>query len=149
MRGSKRASKEAGMSRNPLRGLRYLPWVPLLIVAAMTVVLVSILEILLVLAAAYVPLIAQSVNLLFTPPLGMLMVVAIAMGVGAIAVYILETVRRDVVISSGVLWALVGCLILAVFLRQVLPFPSLVSAAQPSIIGMMLGVFFKGRRYWR
>lgn len=137
------------MRRNPLQTLRYLPWLPLLTVAALTLVVTFVLEILLVLAVTVSPLANQALNLLFTPPLGMLMVVVIGLGVGAIAVWILETLRQDIVINAGILWALIACLMLLVALRQLIPGAALVAPNQPTLIGVVLGVFFRGRRYWR
>ena len=137
------------MRRNPLQTLRYLPWLPLLTVAALTLVATFVLEILLGLAITVSPLANQALNLLFTPPLGMLMVVVIGLGVGAIAVWILETLRQDIVINAGILWALIACLMLLVVLRQLIPGAALVAPNQPTLIGVVLGVFFRGRRYWR
>lgn len=137
------------MRRNPLQTLRYLPWLPLLTVAALTLIATFVLEILLVLAISFSPLANQALNLLFAPPLGLLMVMAIGLGAGAIAVWILETLRQDVVINAGVLWALVACLMLLVALRQLIPGAALVNPDQPTLIGIVLGVFFRGRRHWR
>lgn len=134
--------------RNPLQRLRYLPWVPLLLIAAMALVIVFGVEMLLDILVQ-VSDFEQVLQLLFTPPLGLLMVVAIGAGVGAIAVWLLETIRPEIIINSGVLWALVGCLILVTFVRQLLPLPSLVTLDQSTLMGIIVGVFFTGRRYWR
>lgn len=134
--------------RNPLQRLRYLPWVPLLLIAAMTLVIVFGVEMLLDILVK-VSDFEQVLQLLFTPPLGLLMIVAIGVGVGAIAVWLLETIRPEIIINSGVLWALVGCLILVTFVRQLLPLPSLVTLDQATLMGMIVGVFLTGRRYWR
>lgn len=142
--------------RNPLQRLRLLPWVPLLLIAAMTLVIIFGIEMaldILVQISAF----GLVLNLLFTPPLGLLMVVAVGFGTGALAVWLLETIRPDVLINGGVLWALVGCLILLTFLREIplayiqtlLPFVSLVTPAESTLMGMIVGVFMTGRRYWR
>jgi len=134
--------------RNPLERLRLLPWVPLLLVATMTMVILFGIEMtldILVQVAGF----GQVLALLFTPPLGLLMVIAIGAGTGALSVWLLETIRPDVVINSGVLWALVGCLLLVSLIRQWLPLPSLVSLDEATLMGMLLGVFLTGRRYWR
>jgi len=142
--------------RNPFQRLRSLPWVPLLLVAAMTLVILFGIEMALDILVQ-MPVFARVLQLLFTPPLGLLMMVAVGLGTGALSVWLLETIRPDVFINSGVLWALVGCLILLTFVRQILlayiqtflPFVPLISTDQISLMGMLVGVFLGGRRYWR
>lgn len=132
---------------NPLQRLRYLPWGPLLWISALTMVIVFGIEMLLGILIQ-VSDFERVLTLLFTPPLGMVMVVAIGAGVGAIAVWLLETVRPDVVINSGVLWALVGCLLLMILVRTLIPLTALVALNQSTLMGVVVGVFFAGRRYW-
>ncbi|MBD1909544.1 MULTISPECIES: peptide chain release factor 1 [unclassified Leptolyngbya] len=134
--------------RNPFQRLRSLPWVPLLLIAAMTLVIIFGIEMLLGILIQ-VSNFEQVLQLLFTPPLGLLMIVAIGVGVGAIAVWLLETLRPEIIINSGVLWALIGCLILVTFIRQLLPGFSLVTLDESTLMGMIVGVFLTGRRYWR
>jgi hypothetical protein len=135
---------------NPLRRLGQLPWVRLFLIALLTMFWASVIELILRFSMAYVALIRQTLDLLFTPPLNVLISLAIALGVGALAVMFLEIVYPQLIINSSVLWALLLCLFLVVLLRSILPFPSLLLAPSSlMLVGNMLGVFLKGRIYWR
>ncbi|MGG6297848.1 hypothetical protein ACQ4M4_25935 [Leptolyngbya sp. AN02str] len=134
---------------NPLDRLKRLPWLPLLQIAGLAVLATGILEIGLWVAIAASPVVRQAIQLLFAPPLGMLMVVAIGAGLGAIAVLLLERVRRDIYITVGVLWALVGCILVMLLIRQLFPVVALPLTDSASLMGVILGVFFTARRYWR
>lgn len=135
---------------NPLQRLGQLPWLPLFWVALLTLFWASVLELLLVLGAQQVGLIANAVTMLFTPPLATIMMLAIAIGIGALAVVFLEIIYPQILITAGVLWALVLCVLLATLLRSVLPIStSLLSPAYPMLIGNILGIFLKGKPYWK
>lgn len=147
---------------NPLQRLKQLPWLPLFWVSLLTLFWASILQLLLLIGTSQFALIANTITILFTPPLTVIMLLAIAMGIGALAVVFLEIVYPQVFVTAGVLWALVLCLLIATLIRSVLPVPSnlLVSAdtllisqlLNPSymmLVGNMLGVFLKGKPYWR
>jgi hypothetical protein len=127
--------------------LRQLPWRSLVIAAGLAIVVLAVFEVLLV-AASQSSAIAPLLGLLFRPPLGLITLVAIAMGVGALAVVALERLDRFA-INTGSLWALVLCLASVLLLKTLLPAPSLLSFGQFEIVGMMVGVFWRGRPYWR
>lgn len=135
--------------RDPWQQFKQLPWIPLLQIAALAVFVMTAVEMVLLLGAQYVPLIGQAVGLLFAPPLGILMAIAMSAALGAIAVWSLEIVRRDIYITTGVLWALVPCLLLMLLLKSLSGFPAIVSTDQGSLIGMALGIFWKGKAHWR
>jgi CHASE2 domain-containing sensor protein len=78
------------------------------------------------------------------------MTIATAIGVGALAVYLLERFYQQVIINTASLWALVLCLALFLFLKSLVPLmPILVNFEQIQLIGIILGIFWKGRPYWR
>jgi hypothetical protein len=136
--------------RNPLQRLKYLPWLPLAQVASLTVFLSIVFEILLRVGYVQSTLVQRSLNILLAPPLGLLLVLAISAGMGAIAVWMLEVLYPRVIINSGVLWALIFCLLVCVALKTLFPVPTfLISLDQVLLIGLLLGVFGRGRRYWR
>jgi hypothetical protein len=82
--------------------------------------------------------------------LGLLITFGTAIGVGVIAVYILERFYKQVIINSAILWALVLCLALLFLLKSLIPLtPILIRLDQTQLIGIILGVFWKGRPYWR
>lgn len=135
--------------RSLLQRLKYLPWRSLILTAILTVLAVALLELLLLTMVQHLPTVLPLLILLFNPPLGLLVTLGAALGVGALAVLILER-QFQPVITAGGLWALVFCLAIAVLLRQLLPAPTLLlSFSSPQLIVMLLGVFWKGRPYWR
>lgn len=118
--------------------------------AALAVVLVFVGEVVLLQAAQHLSLVRDSLILLLAPPLGLLVVIGMGFCAGALGVWLLETLRKDIIINSGVLWALVGCLVLQFFVRQSLTFlPALIQLNQSTLVGIVLGVFSQGKRYWR
>jgi len=136
--------------RNPLQRLKYLPWLPLSLTAFATALITFVVETILRIGIEYSPVIQRAFVVLFSPPLGLFTVFALSFGIGALAVYWLEKVYPQVVINTGVLWALVLCVIVAFFLKSLLPLPvNLITPGQFVIVGMLVGVFWKGRPYWR
>ncbi|MCU0570166.1 MAG: hypothetical protein MUF49_26780 [Oculatellaceae cyanobacterium Prado106] len=133
-----------------MRRFKYLPWQPLLIVAALTVSAVTVVDLALIYWAMRSP-IANAVLAPFGSPLGVVLSVAIAAGVGTFAVYLLETLFPKLAINIGVLWTLILCLMIFLVIQSFLPFSTiLVGANEISLIGIILGVFLLGgKRYWR
>jgi hypothetical protein len=74
---------------------------------------------------------------------------AAAVGVGALAVYLLKRFYPQVLINTASLWALIPCLLLFLFIKSLLPIPGLVNLTYPQLLGIIVGVFWKGRPYWR
>lgn len=136
---------------DPLRRLKQLPWLPLCLTALLTIFWASVLDVLMWAGAIYVSLIGTARIILFTPPLNVIMELAIAMGLGALAVIFLEIVYPNIIINAGVLWALLLCLALAMLLKGLLPLPSVLPPVDgyTIFIGSMLGIFLKGKSYWR
>jgi hypothetical protein len=134
---------------NPLRRLKQLPWLPLFLTALLTLFWATVIELLLRFGYENVPLIQQTLEMLFTPPLSIIMGFAIAVGLGALAVTFLEIIYPQLFISAGVLWALLLCLFLLLFLRNLVVPAILLEASYSMLIGSMLGIFLKGKPYWR
>lgn len=137
--------------RDSLRRLKFLPWRSLLQVSALTTLIVAVLEFLLTLGYTRTSVIRQALSILYAPPLGILVTFATAIGVGAMAVYLLERFYRQVIINTASLWALVLCLAVFLVLKsllRILP-PVLVDLSEIQLIGIVLGVFWKSRPYWR
>ncbi|NEP28299.1 MAG: peptide chain release factor 1, partial [Moorea sp. SIO3I6] len=75
---------------------------------------------------------------------------AAAIGVGVLGVYICERWQSQVFLKTSSLWALVLCLMVGLLLKSQLPIPfGLVGFSMNAVIGVILGVFWKGRPYWR
>ena len=129
--------------RNPLNRLKQFPWLALAQAAALASALDTLLAIALVVESPLQRILAVLLNSV----LGLLLVVAIAIGTGAIAVYSMEWLHRHILLNAGVLWALVLCVMLSLWLKALL-LPTLLSG-ESALIGVVLGVFWAGRRYWR
>ncbi|MCL1472262.1 peptide chain release factor 1 [Argonema antarcticum] len=135
---------------DPLRSLKYLPWLSLFQVSAFTTLIVAILEFLLNLGLRYSSLIRATLSSLYAPPLGVLMIFLVAASVGILAVCLLERFYPQVRINGNVLWALVPCLALVLSLKLLLPLPVvLVNLQGTQLMGLPLGIFWQGQRYWR
>lgn len=139
---------------DPLRPLKYLPWSELLQVALVTIGFAALFDWALI-QAANMPAIRSILEKLLSPPLGSLIDLAAAVGLGALAVALIERwYRRKIMITNSTLWALVPCLALWLWLRSLLPgtlFPQLLTPilGVDSLICIILGVFWKGKPYWR
>lgn len=131
--------------------LKYIPWRSLLQVSGLTIAIALAVEILIVLVSAQSTAIRRSLVALYRPPLGILVSLAIAFGIGVLAVYLLERFfYRQVVINTASLWALVPCLALFLLVKSLLPLPiTLISLGYAQIVGIVVGIFWKGRPYWR
>ena len=141
---------------NPLRQLKYLPWTSLVIITGVTFASIIALEFLLWLTFNQLDEGMQStiINVLavtlYSPLVSLFTSSAIGVGVGALAVFLLETIKKQVFINAGVLWALILCLIVGLIIRSYIPIPAfLTNINQLQLVGMILGVFWQGKRYWR
>jgi hypothetical protein len=134
---------------NPLKHLKYLPWTSLLPVAGLTTQLVAAVEVWLGYGVTQSSALRNALTLLYAPPLGTLVLFALGMGMGAIAVYGCELWNRSM-LNTGSLWALAFCLLLGLFIKSLLPIPGLlVDLSQLSFIALVVGIFWKGRPYIR
>jgi uncharacterized membrane protein len=81
--------------------------------------------------------------------MGILVDFAFVVGIGALAVYLLEKFYR-LSVNTAVLWALVLCLAVCLVVKSLLPIPDvLVKFNEIQLMGIAIGVFWKGRPYWR
>ncbi len=94
---------------------------------------------------------SQVLATLYTPPWRTITDLAVSAGVGAIAVYFLETLFPRTAINTNVLWTLILCLMVVLIVKSFLPLPEgLIAPSQISLLGIVLGVFLLGgKRYWR
>jgi len=135
---------------DPLRSFKAQPWKQLFIIAFITIIFVSSIDSILMLFIANSASFQKTLYAILSPPAGMLLPLAIAGGIGVLAVYICERFQPQLFLNAGSLWALVLCLIIALGVTGLLPLPSfLVDFSYPAVLGMMVGVFWKGRNYWR
>lgn len=136
--------------RDILRRLKYLPWRSLLQVSALTNLIVLVLDFLIWREYQRSPIVRQALITLYTPPLVIITTLAVAVGVGALAVYLLERFYPQVRLEANTLWALVPCLALMIFIKSLLPIPSiLLSFNEIQVMAIIIGIFWKSQRYWR
>lgn len=131
-----------------LRRLKILPWREMLQIAALVNLTVLVIELFLVWGTK-IPAISNALRLLYSSSLGILVPVVIAVGMGALAVYLLEYWQQQFLLNQTNLWLLVFCLFLGLFLKSLLLPPLFVSVSQATLIGIAVGIFWKGRPYWR
>ncbi|MBD0310668.1 MAG: peptide chain release factor 1 [Microcoleus sp. T1-bin1] len=135
---------------NFLRRLKLLPWREMLQISALVNCIVVGLELFLVWGSIQSEVFWKIFKLLFGSPLGILIPFAIAVGMGALAVYFLEYWQQQFLLNRTTLWVLVLCVFLGLVLKSFLPIPPLLaSLSQDALIGVTVGVFWKGRPYWR
>ncbi|NEP04357.1 MULTISPECIES: peptide chain release factor 1 [Okeania] len=131
--------------------LKSLPWQELFLVSFIAILAVVATEVLLILSFTYFVVILKPLSMLFSSPIfGVLIPVGAAVGMGALAVYLLEFWQKQWLLNNSSLWALVLCLFIGLLFKSLFPLPAvLVSASRTSLISLAIGVFWKGRPYWR
>lgn len=136
---------------NPIRRLKFLPWTALLQVALVAVAIVVAFDLLIAQIFTAVPVALNLLVKLLNSPLSMLLYLAVAIGIGALSVAILERWFRQVILNNSSLWALVPCLTLWLLLKSLMPIPTVLVPDVDlfQIMGLILGVFWKGRPYSR
>ncbi len=136
--------------RNPFWRLKSLPWAVLLQVAALVVLLATAADLLF---AQVFGVLTQGLAGPLLPLLRLVLLVlplAAGFGMGALGIVILERLFRQIYLDTGVLWALVPCILLLLFLKGLLPIPAfLVTVSYPQLVGTILGIFVVGKRHWR
>lgn len=135
---------------DPFRRLKFLPWRSLLQVTVIVLAMITVVEFLLG-PGLQVQGIAALLGLLYTPPWVMLTLFGVGVGVGALATWVLERLDPPGYINAAILWALILCLALGLLIKRLLPLPllNLVSIDYLQLVGLIVGVFWRGRRYWR
>jgi hypothetical protein len=136
--------------RDPLWRLKMLPWAPLFLAALLTVALATIADILLGIGLVWV---FSQLGQSLMPMLQLLMVVlpiAAGFGIGGLALIVMDRAFRHIFLNAGVLWALVACLAVVLFVKSWFPIPTmLVTVGSSQMIGALLGIFVLGKRFWR
>jgi hypothetical protein len=137
---------------NLIRRLKQLPWRWLLQNAAIATLLVIGIELLLKLALDMDSsgTVERVLQILYAPPFGLIVPILTAIGMGALSVYLFEPQKQQYLLNSSTLWALVFCLLFCLWIKSLLPvLPFLTSLSRYAFMGILTGVFWKGRPYWR
>lgn len=136
--------------RNPFWRFKSLPWAILLQVALAAVAIATAADLLLAQGLALLLANAGSGLLPLLELIFMALPIAAGFGIGALGLTILERLFSQVRIDTSVLWALVPCIALVLFVKGFLPIPAaLVAASYPLLVGVLLGIFVVGKRHWR
>lgn len=140
---------------DPLRRFQQQPWLPLLQVTCITTVIVLLAEVVLFLGSTQSSALRPYFNFVFSGPLGAVLPFLAAVGVGALGVLLGERWQPKIHLNTGSLWALVLCLmggmgIKVLILGRLLSpaYASLVALSEVTLMGIIVGVFWKGRPYW-
>jgi len=137
---------------NPLRRLKFLPWRSLFLLSSLVTLIVIVIDLLFIISYDLSPALARVISLMYGGGLGVIVQFAGVVGVGALAVYLLEKFFSNISVNTGVLWALVFCLAVCLVLRAFVPIPErLVNLYnnETQLIAIVIGIFWKGRPYWR
>jgi hypothetical protein len=134
---------------NFLRRFKLLPWREMLQISVLVNFIVVGLELFLAWGFMQSRLFRNVLTLLFDSPLWILIPFAIAVGMGTLAVYFLEYWQQQFLLNRASLWVLVLCILLGLLLKSFLPIPTFfASLSETALIGVTIGVFWKGRPYW-
>ncbi|EDX86541.1 hypothetical protein S7335_4246 [Synechococcus sp. PCC 7335] len=138
---------------NPFRSLKYLPWADLAKSAAVTVAIATAIDYLLLMGLVALNSSAAATRipngLLFL--MASLLPLAVYFGLGALGVFVTSRLFHQVILTANTMWALVACIVVALFIRSLLPIPGLFigGISYLVVMGMAIGTFVYGRRYWR
>jgi hypothetical protein len=134
---------------DPWRSFQRQPWLPLAKVASLTIVASFLLDYLFFWGLNY-PLIRSIFQFVNVPSIATLSIILVTVGFGYLAVYLCEIWQPQVYLNRASLWALVLCLIMALWLKSLLPVAQFwLSLSFPSIVMITVGVFWRGRQFWR
>ncbi len=132
----------------PMEQFKRLPWRSLAQASIVVVLFVTLLEFGIAFGLQF-PQVSAALRLLFEPPLGLLTECAIAFGLGVLSVVALERIDRAS-IRAGSLWGLVLCIVVAFLIKGWLPIGNaLFRVEQLQIGGLLVGIFWYARPYWR
>lgn len=126
-----------------LRSLQTLPLRSLGLISVGTFVIMAAFEQLVLWGSARSTAVASIVDVLLYSPIGMLTPLAFGIGVGTLAFWLFERYTRLPINSSNV-WSLFWCLLVTMLLRNLVPFPAiLTNASTIYALGMLAGVFWR------
>ncbi len=133
-----------------IQRFKNLPWSSLLQSVALTYLIAAIAEIILIWGVTHSRPIQRMMAIPYAPPFGLLVLLAVGVGVGALSIYLIEIRCSPVYLNTTCLWVLFLCLLIALFLYKSILTPIiLLSTSQITIMGILIGLFWKGRPYWR
>jgi hypothetical protein len=135
-----------------VNAFKQLPWQSLFLAALLAVIIVKAFDYLATKGLSAFDAHGTIRNLLITGSGELLLLGCGGLAIGGLGVLCLERFGNVRFISVNLLWALILCLMITFWLLSKLDVPGIGIAQQFSethLIGIVIGVFWKGQRYWR
>ncbi len=132
-----------------MNSLKYLPWRSLSLAAILAVATMKVIDF--VLGKSLLNSASAFTELLLTPAGSLVVYLCEGLAIGGLGVLYLERVGRTGPIYAAVLWALAFCLFLSLVLATYINIPGfgLQEVTQYQVMSIIVGVFWRGRPYWR
>lgn len=132
---------------------REIAWGVLFTVAALTVFMASLADIGLRLMAAQIEQLRDAISMTQLPTLFVIRetIVGIIVGISAFSMLDRSTTATQVTINRLNLWSLILCVVVALGVRSFVPLYGIYISGfnLTLVVGVVLGVFWQSRRYWR
>jgi hypothetical protein len=129
------------------------PWGSILRTTALTTLVGAFVNSLLYVIHQHIAVGETALNFLRQPPLGMLTYIGIGYLLGALGLVLFDRNEKGIGIYISTLWFLILALIVGLLTYDLLPiriyrlwFPLF---NQVTLIGLVLGVFWTGKKFWR
>lgn len=133
-----------------MNSLKYLPWRSLFLAAILAVITMKAIDFLVSKSFDYTES-SSFAELLSTKIGNLLFVFCGGLAIGGFGVLYLERMGRVGPIYPSTLWALFLCLLISLWLSTYIPVEGrgLVDISELHVMSTILGVFWRGRPYWR
>ncbi|MBE9142175.1 peptide chain release factor 1 [Planktothrix mougeotii] len=133
-----------------IQRFKNLPWMALWQSVTLTYLIVAIAEVLMIWGITQSLALRKMIKILYAPPLDLLILFGVGVGVGALVIYLIEILPSQVFLNTTCLWVLFPCLLITLLIyKSIFPPVLLLSTSQITIMGILMGLFWKGRTYWR
>lgn len=133
-----------------IQRFKNLPWMALWQSVTLTYLIVAIAEVLMIWGITQSLALRKMIKILYAQPLDLLILFGVGVGVGALAIYLIEIRPPKIFLNTTCLWVLFLCLLVTLLIyKSIFPPVLLLSTSQITIMGILMGLFWKGRTYWR
>ncbi len=134
-----------------MNSLKYLPWRSLFLSSLVGIAIVKAADLIVDKIVNRLDSTSVLIRFLLTPSGFTLICACAGLAAGSLGVIFLERFERSSPIYSSTLWALVLCTLISLWLVQHLGIAglSLIGIDYVHVIGIIVGVFWRGKRYWR
>jgi len=134
----------------PLFKFSLTTWRSLFLTALLATFVSILIDIILIFCLAQVQAIMQLSQVVFNSPIGVIIPLIAAFGLGILSVNLWEKTQPKLPLQPPILLALVICVFIGLFMKSLLPISFLLAQfSYHSFLGLTVGIFWRGRRYWR